>query len=86
MPDRAIDVLNFIVEFKAANDGIAPSMTEIIGVTDITTNSLVKRYLEKLESAGRIRILRDAEGRQVARGIIVEGGTWTPPAHLQLSD
>ena len=76
-PTRIYDrdkVYNFIVDFKAANDGLSPSIREIGRRFRITSTSVVDKILTDLEVQGLIK--RDYA---VARGIKVIGGQWMPP-------
>ena len=67
------ELFNFIVEFKARNDGISPTQREIGKACDITSTSVVSFLLRKLEESGKIEFLaKDGE----ARAIKVVGGQW----------
>ena len=65
-------VLNFIVNFKTENDGIAPTLREICDNLGISSTSVASSILKRLESQGKI-ILWD----EVSRGIKVVGGRWS---------
>ena len=61
-------VYKFIVEYKQANDGLSPSMREIMA-QGVSSTSMVDYYLKKLEQDGKI----SCSG---VRGIKVKGGEW----------
>jgi len=65
-------VFDLIVAYKKANDGISPTLREIILNTDITSTSVVKWYLNNLENLGLIEVPKKSY-----RGIKVIGGKWT---------
>jgi repressor LexA len=68
--DRSPDVLKFIVDFKQSHDGNSPSIREIADKVGLSSSSSVFYYLDRLESAGRIR-------RNGTRSFIeVTGGRW----------
>lgn len=80
IPDSALELYDFILDFKESHDGLAPSTGEIMEATGISSTSMVSFYLQKLEAAGLIRLLRAESGLKSPRGIVVNGGTWQPPA------
>lgn len=63
-------VLAYLIKYKAANDGEAPTVREIMRACGIASSSSVSYALDDLEAAGRIKRLR---GRG---GIRVVGGKW----------
>jgi len=63
-------VLAYLILYKAANDGEAPTIREIQRACGIASSSSVKYALDDLEEAGKIKRLR---GRG---GIRVVGGRW----------
>ncbi len=63
--------LNFIVDYKAENDGLSPTVREIADGVGVVSSSTVFYMLAKLEELGVIRY----HGR--SRGIIVVGGCWS---------
>ena len=67
---KAETVLRYIIRYKGMNDGLSPSMREIMEACGIRSLSHVHLILEKLEDAGWIN--RDGN-----RGIFVVGGQWT---------
>ena len=64
-------VYEFIVKYKTENDGLSPSMREIMG-QGVSSTSVVDWHLKKLEQEGKI----SCNG---VRGIKVIGGEWRPP-------
>ena len=68
---RAEDVLEAIINFKINNDGLSPTLRDIMRVTDITSSSVVTYYLNKLEHQGFI-----SRNPKISRGIQVVGGKW----------
>lgn len=63
-------VFDYIVAFKANNDGNSPTMREISHACGVKSTSNVEYILNQLEESGYIRRLSGA------RGIIVNGGQW----------
>lgn len=70
--DRAA-ILKFIIDFKRAHDGIAPSMREMMKAFKIPSTSIMHYILADLETSGAITLL------PFSRGIIVTGGQWIMP-------
>lgn len=68
--DRALYVA--IVEHKSANDGCSPSTRDLMQATDITSTSVLRYHLKRLEAAGLITL-----DHGVARSIRVTGGAWS---------
>lgn len=76
---RTQAVFDYIVEYKSAHDGIAPSLDDIMQAVGISSKSVAMHHLHKLERNGRIR--RPEYGAN--RHIEVVGGRWeliTPPS------
>lgn len=71
--DRAA-ILKFIIDFKRAHDGIAPSMREMMKAFKIPSTSIMHYILADLETSGAITLL------PFSRGIIVTGGRWVSPS------
>ena len=79
--DRRLQaIFQFIVQYKAANDGVAPTLREIADAVQINSSSLIAYYLRIMAGHGMIRMIGDG----TPRGIIVPGGSWVycdqPPA------
>jgi SOS-response transcriptional repressor LexA len=68
-------VLQFIIAYKAANDGNSPSLREIGPAVGISSTSVVVYQLVELERAGLIS--RTGTNR---RQIVVTGGQWSMTA------
>jgi len=66
-------LLEFIIDYKKANDGIPPSVREMCAFLERGLPSVHAR-LKKLEEAGAI------ERGEGARSIRIPGGQWLPPA------
>jgi hypothetical protein len=73
------EVLAFIVAYKQAHDGVAPSLREIGRACGIASTSNVKFILEELELAGYLRL--PDPGHYQARSIEVVGGRWEYRPH-----
>jgi SOS-response transcriptional repressor LexA len=73
-------VLDFIIEYKRNHDGCAPVIRLIMQAMNFKTPSVITYYLNILESQGKIRRVYD-DDRDAAQsgGIMVVGGTWSPP-------
>ena len=69
---RAQSVFDFIIKYKINNDGLSPTLRDIIGGTDITSTSIASYYLGILEGVGLIYC-----NPNISRGIQVVGGKWT---------
>lgn len=52
--DRRESILDFVIHFKKQNNGIAPSVREIMEAVDISSTSMVNYHLERLERTGQI--------------------------------
>jgi repressor LexA len=52
---RQQDLLDAIVAYKAEHDGCAPSIRELMDITDTTSTSVVAYHLKRLELKGYIR-------------------------------
>ncbi len=68
---RYKEVFDFIVAFKAAHDGVSPSVRDIVDRTSITSTSIVHYYLHGLEDRGWISF-----PDKLTRSIKVNGGRW----------
>lgn len=66
-------VMNFLIEYKKEHDGNSPDLRTIMRECDISSLSVVKYMLEKLEAEGKIRLPR----KYRSRGIEIVGGQWT---------
>ena len=66
-----IDIYNFIVKYKAENDGLSPSLREIRQGVNISTLSIVSGRLIELRDQGYIKFEDN-----IARSIKVVGGKW----------
>lgn len=64
-------IYRYIVRYKAANDGLSPSVREMVRALGLSSTSVVIYHLDRLEKAGRI--IR--AGRYEA-GIKIPGGEW----------
>ena len=67
-------VLRFIVEFKADNDGVSPSVREIMAGPGVKSTSVANYHLVKLKDEGMITYEKGN-----ARTIQVIGGSWDTP-------
>ncbi len=75
-PDQATrkKVMAFIVNHKQAHDGNSPSLDEVMAGVGLSSKSVARYHLIKLEQLGLIRM----PNKKDARGIQVIGGHWTP--------
>jgi hypothetical protein len=64
-------VLETIVEYKAANDGCAPTLPTIAKRTGLSRRA-AQNTIHRLQAAGRIKLI----GKAPYRGIVVPGGKW----------
>lgn len=71
---RIGEVFDYIVAFKTANDGVSPSIRDIVVNVGISSTSMATYYLRKLEQRGKIK--RHAGDKSLSRAIIVPGGRW----------
>lgn len=71
---RALDVLAFVVRFKAEHCGDSPSLEEIAAGVGVVSRSTVFMHLQSLERHGLI-----VRPRGDARRIGIPGAVWTPP-------
>ena len=58
-------IYNYIVTYKTANDGVSPTMREIMKACKVSSTSVVSYLLDMLMWLGRIRI-----GKRLKRYII----------------
>lgn len=68
-------VFGFIVGFKQKYDGVSPTIREIQLGCGISSTSVTIWLLEKLEAAGRVKVMRELG----SRSIMVVGGVWGIP-------
>lgn len=68
-------VLEFVVAYKTAHDGVSPTVREI-GHELAMVHSAVFYHLRKLEERGLVRFI----GIEKSRGIMVTGGRWVGPS------
>ena len=55
LSDRALAVLDYIRQYKDANDGNAPSMREIAAAVGLASTSTALHHVTELEKRGLIR-------------------------------
>lgn len=73
-------VLDCIIRYKEENDGVSPSIREISTYCDISSLSVTRYLLGKLEESGLIEMEYGE-----SRSIRVIGGKWTyEPGHIPL--
>ena len=72
LTQRAQSVYDFIIKYKINNDGLSPTLREIMAGTDITSTSIASYYLGILEGVGLIH-----HNPNISRGIRVVGGKWS---------
>lgn len=70
--DKDQEILDYIIRYKAANDGVAPSRREIVANCSPGSTSEASRLLGRLQKFGFIQI--DPDDPRVIR---VDGGKWT---------
>lgn len=75
----AMKVYRYIVSYKTAHDGCAPSFRQIAKRTGVSSTSMVGFYIEKLETLRLVRRASDDEGISHNNSIEVVGATWMPP-------
>ena len=63
-------IFHFIISYKTENDGLSPTYREICEECGISSTSVVRYHLLKLEQEGKI-----AFGKK-KRGIKIIGGEW----------
>jgi repressor LexA len=68
-------VFSFILKFKAANDGIPPTIREICEACGISSTSVVNNILKRLERRGWIILEPGFQTRKIK----VVGAHWQPP-------
>lgn len=69
-PTRPERMFQFIVDYKRANCGLAPTVREIGESVGISSVSVVNYHLDRLQAQGRIiRLVRK-------RGIMIPGAKW----------
>lgn len=74
-------VFDFIVAYKRAQDGCAPSIREIMAACGIHSTSGAHRILHKLERQGKIELSHRSGD---TRSIRVVGGRWSFDTRAQL--
>ncbi len=72
----AADVYEYILVYKTANDGIAPSIQEIADHLHVV-KSQAYYFVNQLIQKGLIKNIYRGGKRQIH----VVGATWTPPSH-----
>lgn len=66
-------VFRFIVDYKRENDGISPSIEEIMATCGISSKSACQYILKGLQRDGRIIL----GAPRATRNIRIPGGRWT---------
>jgi SOS-response transcriptional repressor LexA len=66
-------IFGYIVSFKKRNDGLSPSIRELMSKFNISSTNVVHYILRVLEKEGKIKLY----GKYTSRGIKVVGGKWT---------
>ena len=65
-------ILQFIIGFKRANDGNSPTLREICRACNVTSTSVARYHLAKLQRRGFIQMPKGGQCRK----ILVVGGSW----------
>lgn len=68
-------VLAWIIAYKRANDGLSPSLAQIMAGCRISSSSVTDNILRRLQQDGRIKY-------NGARSIQIVGATWLPPEDI----
>lgn len=72
--ERKLDILrDYIVQYKKDNDGISPTLRQLMFALDISSTSVCSYYLQRLVEQGRIYRVRAESG---TTGLGVPGGKW----------
>jgi hypothetical protein len=66
------EIFRWIIEYKSQHDGNSPSLTEMMSACCISSRSVARYQLRRMQSAGLIRLA----GSKQARSICVVGGEW----------
>jgi repressor LexA len=66
-----LDILQAIIQYKTAHDGLSPTMRKLAVITGTASTSTIDYHLNRLEEAGMIQ--RDPFS---SRAIRVTGGEW----------
>ncbi len=74
------EVYDYLIAFKAANQGNSPTIREIGDACKVSSTSVIRYYLDGLIKAGLIT--RDKKGHRNLF-IKIPGARWLPPAHLK---
>jgi DNA-binding FadR family transcriptional regulator len=69
------DLYKYIVTYKTEHDGNSPKYDQIKEDCGISSTSVVRDRLVRLERQGKITLLRKDGGH--VQGIAVKGGRWT---------
>ncbi len=67
-------ILAYIIDFKQKNDGLSPTVRDITKNCEFSSTSVTDYHLDKMVVDGKIKRQR--------RGIMIPGGSWTPPEQL----
>ena len=70
--EKSEAIYRYIVAYKAANDGLSPSVREMMRALGIVSTSIVNYHINRLESAGRIT----RHGSRGKWGIKIPNGEW----------
>lgn len=76
---REYEVFEFVVLFKTNNNGLSPTLREIIKGTSITSTSIANYYVKKLMGRGLIR----PKVKWRERGIVLVGEKWSYEPNLE---
>jgi len=74
--DTESETFKFIIRFKKENDGISPTLREIVDNTIVKSTSHANEIVRNLESMGLVKIRP-----WKSRGIVVVGGSWRLDYH-----
>lgn len=76
--DKPKRILNYIIGYKLAHNGVSPTLQEIRDGTGLSSKSLINYYLQRLAASNLIAF---TPGN--ARTIEVPGGRWLPPLYYE---
>lgn len=65
-------IFRWIVEYKTQHDGNSPTLVELMSACGVSSRSVARYLLQRLQKAGLIRL----SGNKQSRSIRVVGGEW----------
>ena len=75
------EIYDYLIAYKLDHDGLSPTISEMTRALKISSTSVCRHHLKRLELIGLISLIKLKPG-----GIMITGGRWIPPADTTIQE